>query len=237
VNLFYSDVFVLPLPSHHRFPRGKYARLRDRLLGSGEFGSDDLGVPPGVTDGEIRRVHCPEYLRRVACGRAFGRSSRRRSGFHGRSRWWSARAAPAARRSPQLARRSHAAGPPTSPAARTMRSEIAAKASASSMTPRSPRARCRPRRDSRESPSSIATCTRATAPRRSSPGTIRSSRSPSTAHANFPFAKESSDLDVELADGTGADEYLWHLERGARRDLERSRPQPLAFYLAGADPY
>jgi len=53
---------------------------------------------------------------------------------------------------------------------------------------------------------------------------------------NFPFAKESSDLDVELADGTGDDEYLWHLERALDEPLERSRP-PLAFYLAGADPY
>jgi len=53
---------------------------------------------------------------------------------------------------------------------------------------------------------------------------------------NFPFAKESSDLDIELADGTGDDEYLWHLERGLDETLERARPQ-LAFYLAGADPY
>jgi acetoin utilization deacetylase AcuC-like enzyme len=53
---------------------------------------------------------------------------------------------------------------------------------------------------------------------------------------NFPFAKETSDLDVELADGTGDDEYLWHLERALDETLERSRPQ-LAFYLAGADPY
>jgi acetoin utilization deacetylase AcuC-like enzyme len=53
---------------------------------------------------------------------------------------------------------------------------------------------------------------------------------------NFPFAKEASDLDIELADGTGDDEYLWHLERGLDETLERSRPQ-LVFYLAGADPF
>ena len=35
---------------------------------------------------------------------------------------------------------------------------------------------------------------------------------------NFPFAKETSDLDIELPDGTGDEEYLWHLERGAGRD-------------------
>jgi len=53
---------------------------------------------------------------------------------------------------------------------------------------------------------------------------------------NFPFSKEAGDLDVELADGTGDDEYLWHLERALDETLERSRPQ-LAIYLAGADPY
>jgi len=53
---------------------------------------------------------------------------------------------------------------------------------------------------------------------------------------NFPFAKEESDLDIELADGTGDEEYLRHLERGLDETLERSRPQ-LVFYLAGADPY
>ncbi|HET6263352.1 MAG TPA: histone deacetylase, partial [Usitatibacter sp.] len=53
---------------------------------------------------------------------------------------------------------------------------------------------------------------------------------------NFPFAKETSDLDIDLPDGTGDDEYLWHLERGLDETLERSRPQ-LAIYLAGADPY
>jgi acetoin utilization deacetylase AcuC-like enzyme len=53
---------------------------------------------------------------------------------------------------------------------------------------------------------------------------------------NFPFRKETSDLDIELADGTRDDEYLWHLERGLDQTLERARPQ-LVFYLAGADPY
>ena len=53
---------------------------------------------------------------------------------------------------------------------------------------------------------------------------------------NFPFVKAASDLDIELPDGAGDDEYLWHLERGLDEALERSQPQ-LAIYLAGADPY
>src|SRR4051812_32786322 len=68
MTLFYSDVFVLPLPSHHRFPMGKYLRLREKLLASGDFSESDFRVPDGVDDAEITRVHCAVYLRRVVTG-------------------------------------------------------------------------------------------------------------------------------------------------------------------------
>ena len=32
MQAFYADHFVLPLPQGHRFPMGKYERLRSRLL-------------------------------------------------------------------------------------------------------------------------------------------------------------------------------------------------------------
>src|SRR5690349_10265118 len=66
--LFYSDVFVLPLPAHHRFPMGKYARLRERLLASDTFAPGEFRVPDAASDAEILRVHCPRYLGRVARG-------------------------------------------------------------------------------------------------------------------------------------------------------------------------
>src|SRR5262245_62257983 len=40
---------------------------------------------------------------------------------------------------------------------------------------------------------------------------------------NFPFAKETSDLDVELPDGAGDREYLSALEQGLRQALARAR--------------
>ncbi len=52
---------------------------------------------------------------------------------------------------------------------------------------------------------------------------------------NFPFKKETSDLDIELPDGTGDADYLEAVERGLEAAL-RSHPD-LAFYVAGADPY
>ena len=53
---------------------------------------------------------------------------------------------------------------------------------------------------------------------------------------NFPFKKETSDLDVPLADGTGDDEYLSLLERHLPEVLNRHQPD-FVFYLAGADPF
>jgi acetoin utilization deacetylase AcuC-like enzyme len=53
---------------------------------------------------------------------------------------------------------------------------------------------------------------------------------------NFPFAKEASDLDVELADGTGDREYLDALAAALGEAMRRAGAD-LAIYLAGADPY
>lgn len=53
---------------------------------------------------------------------------------------------------------------------------------------------------------------------------------------NFPFRKEPSDLDVELADGCGDADYLAALDRALEQVWRRCAPG-LAFYLAGADPH
>jgi acetoin utilization deacetylase AcuC-like enzyme len=53
---------------------------------------------------------------------------------------------------------------------------------------------------------------------------------------NFPFRKEPSDLDVDLHDGCGDEEYLVALE-SALDELERRFEPGLVVYLAGADPH
>ncbi|MDB5838320.1 MAG: histone deacetylase [Herminiimonas sp.] len=53
---------------------------------------------------------------------------------------------------------------------------------------------------------------------------------------NYPFVKETSDLDVALPDGTGDAEYLAALERALAELFSRFAPQ-LIIYLAGADPH
>lgn len=51
---------------------------------------------------------------------------------------------------------------------------------------------------------------------------------------NFPARKQTSDLDVPLADGIGDDEYLLALDRALEEALERSRPD-LVLVQGGVD--
>jgi acetoin utilization deacetylase AcuC-like enzyme len=53
---------------------------------------------------------------------------------------------------------------------------------------------------------------------------------------NYPFERVPSDLDVDIASGTGDDRYLRALGEALDFALERARPD-YAFYLAGADPW
>jgi acetoin utilization deacetylase AcuC-like enzyme len=56
---------------------------------------------------------------------------------------------------------------------------------------------------------------------------------------NFPFRKEPSDLDVELPDGCGDEEYLEALDRALQQAwAAHQKAMPgLVFFVAGADPH
>lgn len=53
---------------------------------------------------------------------------------------------------------------------------------------------------------------------------------------NYPYPKPPSNIDINLRDGVGDDEYLKALEKGLNRALAEFQPE-LLFYVAGADPY
>lgn len=62
MELFYTDVFVLPLPAGHRFPMEKYSRLRAALLASEEFTESDFQLPAAASDEELARAHDRDYI-------------------------------------------------------------------------------------------------------------------------------------------------------------------------------
>ena len=233
--LFYSDVFVLPLPSHHRFPMGKYARLRERLLAEGTFGEGDFRIPEGVDDDAIARAHCRAYLGRVSRGE-LSPAEQRAIGFP-----WSERMVERSRRSSgatlAAARQALTHGWSANLAGGTHhafrdRGEGFCVFNDVAIAARALQAEAGLQRIA------VIDCDVHQGNGTASIFAGDESVFTFSIHGarNFPFRKEASDLDIELADATGDDEYLWHLERGLDETLERAQPQ-LAFYLAGADPY
>ena len=233
--LYYSDIFVLPLPAHHRFPMGKYARLRDRLLASGDFEATDFIVPPGVTDAEIDRVHCPRYRERVVRGELDAREQRA-IGFP-----WSEAMVERSRRSSgatlAAAREALARGWSANLAGGTHhafrdRGEGFCVFNDAAIAARALQAEAGLRRiaivdcDVHQGNGSAAIFSRDESVFTFS---IHGAR-------NYPFAKEASDLDTELADGTGDDVYLAALAAALPRVLATSAPD-LVVYIAGADPH
>ncbi len=53
---------------------------------------------------------------------------------------------------------------------------------------------------------------------------------------NYPYPKPPSNIDINLEDGVGDEEYLEQLEEGLERAFKEIQPE-LLFYVGGADPY
>ena len=90
MKAFNTDQFVLPLPTHHRFPMEKYTRLRQRIQSNSLV---ELCIPDAATDEQISRCHTREYLEKVKSG-ALSYHEIRRIGFP-----WSPQMVERARRS------------------------------------------------------------------------------------------------------------------------------------------
>jgi acetoin utilization deacetylase AcuC-like enzyme len=233
VRIFYSDHYVLPLPSGHRFPMSKYGLLRERVLASAH-GADCL-VPEAARDEEIVRAHDAEYLRKVAHG-GLSSAEQRAIGFPWspamveRSRRTSGATIAACRAALEDGTSANLAGG-THHAFRD-RGEGFCVFNDSAIAARVLQAEGRVERVV------VIDCDV-----HQGNGTASIFRDDPTVFTfsihganNFPFAKEASDLDVELPDGTSDRDYLDALERGLRDALARAEAD-LAIYLAGADPY
>lgn len=235
MKLFYADHFVLPLPEGHRFPMEKYSMLREALTASGDFAPDDFRVPEAASDEEILRAHSADYLRRVVAGE-LDAAEQRRIGFP-----WT----------PQMVERSRRSAGATLAACRSALAEGCAAnlaggthhahtdfGSGFCVFNDAAIAALAMRAEGRAERIAIVDCdvhqgdgTAAILAGQADVFTL-------SLHGarNFPFRKMSSDLDIELADATGDEEYLAALETGLAVVFDRFGPD-LVIYLAGADPY
>jgi acetoin utilization deacetylase AcuC-like enzyme len=237
MRLYYADHFVLPLPAGHRFPMEKYALLRERLASSGLFAATDFHVAEAASDAEILLAHDSGYLARVASG-TLEAAEVRRIGFPWseamveRSRR-SAGATLAACRSALEAGQGCAANLAggTHHAHRDFGSGFCVF-NDGAIAALAMRAEGRARRialvdcDVHQGDGSAAILA----------GEAEIFTCSLHGAKNFPFRKQVSDLDIELADDTGDEAYLRALDHALERVFNDFRPD-LVIYLAGADPY
>ncbi len=235
MKAFYSDHFVLPLPEGHRFPMAKYQRLRERVLAEGILDAADVTEAPAASWDQLRLAHAAAYIDAVRTG-TLPPEMQRRIGFP-----WS----------PEMVERSRRSAGATVAAARAALVDGAA-ANLAGGTHHA----FEDRGEGYCVFNDVAVAARVLQREGGGPrlavvdcdvhqgnGTAAIFRhDPSvftfSMHGakNYPFRKETSDLDVELADGTGDDEYLALLDQHLPGMLEAHRPA-LVFYLAGADPF
>jgi acetoin utilization deacetylase AcuC-like enzyme len=238
MQVFYATQFVLPLPAGHRFPMAKYQLLRDRL--AAELPQVELMQALPATDGELALAHDPAYIAAISDGSVDARLMRE-IGFP-----WSEAMAERARRS---------VGATIAACRAAFRDGIAANiaggthhayagkgggfcvfndAAVASRLMQAEWSRSRAR------PLKVAIIDLDV---HQGNGTARIFHGDDSVFTlsvhgakNFPFRKEASDLDVDLPDGCGDDDYLQALD-AALDELERRFEPGLVIYLAGADPH
>ena len=235
MKLFYTDIFVLPLPAGHRFPMEKYARLREALLAGSEFTVADFHLPHPASDEELARAHDPGYIHRVAAG-LLTETEQKAIGFP-----WSAGMVERSRRSAGATLAACRAAIEDGVAANLAggthhahrdRGEGFCVFNDAAVAARAMQAEGRARRVL------VVDCDvhqgNGTATILADDDSIYTL----SLHGarNFPFTKAASDLDVELPDRCGDDAYLARLDWALATAFDSARPD-LVIYLAGADPY
>lgn len=235
MKIFYSDLFVLPLPPEHRFPMAKYGLLRERVVELGLGGDDPMEVPPAAADAELTTVHHPDYVRKIQEG-ALTQAEIRRMGFP-----WS----------PALVERSRRSVGGTLAASRAALDEgVGVNLSGGTHHAFPDRgegycvfndvavaARVMQREGRAER---VAILDMDVHQGNGTAAAFRDDPSVFTLSVhganNYPFQKEASDLDLELPDGSGDGPFLAAVEEGLEAALDGFGPD-FALYLAGADPF
>lgn len=240
MKVFYSTQFVLPLPAGHRFPMGKYARLRDRLLD--EVPDIDLRQAEPASDAELALVHTPAYIQAVADG-TLDERAQREIGFP-----WSSAMVERSRRSVgatvQAARAALAEGVAANIAGGTHHASADRGGGFCVFNDVAVAVRLLQREHLRQHPGArrprVAVIDLDVHQGNGTASIFAGDDSVFTlslhGEKNFPFRKVASDLDVGLPDGTGDDAYLAALELALDELAHRFDAQRV-FFLAGADPH
>jgi acetoin utilization deacetylase AcuC-like enzyme len=235
LTVWSSSHYTFPLPEGHRFPIAKYAMLRDAVIADGIVPAERVLDPPRASDDALTLVHTLEYVRRFREGALDG-AELRRIGFP-----WS----------PGLVERSYRAVGGTIEATR----EALARGIAMNLAggthhafPDHGEGFC----VFNDVAVAIRLLQRDRLVRRVAVVDLDVHQGNGT-HAifagdrdvftfsmhggrNYPFHKVAGTLDVELADGTGDEDYLAALHAALPRVLATSSPD-LVVYIAGADPH
>ena len=77
--VFHPD-YTVPLPPGHRFPIGKFGRIKELLLADGAIHHDALRQPDPVTESELCEAHTPEYVATIL-GLTLDKKAERRLGL------------------------------------------------------------------------------------------------------------------------------------------------------------
>jgi acetoin utilization deacetylase AcuC-like enzyme len=235
MRLFYTDIFVLPLPIGHRFPMEKYSRLRETLLASGDFAESDFYLPAAATDEELARAHDSTYIEQVYSGQ-LPEKAQKAIGFP-----WSLGMVERSRRSAgatiAACRAALADGVAANLAGGTHhafrdRGEGFCVFNDAAVAARAMQAEGLAKRIL------IIDCDVHQGNGTASILADDDSIFTFSIHGarNFPFDKEQSDLDIELPDNSTDTAYLLRLDEGLNTAFDLARPD-LVIYLAGADPF
>jgi acetoin utilization deacetylase AcuC-like enzyme len=230
-----SARWSIPLPEGHRFPMGKYRLVRDGLVAAGVLAESSIAEPDRVARSDLGLVHEPRYIDAVLDG-SLTPAEIRRIGFP-----WSPLMPERSLRTVQgtleacrdaleggaginLAGGTHHAYPDRGEGYCVFNDVAVAI-----------RALEREGRVSRALVIDLDV--------HQGNGTAKIFEDDPSVYTfsmhgarNYPFHKERSRRDVELADGTGDEAYLDLLDRHLDPAIEDARPD-LAVYIAGADPY
>ena len=232
MKAFYSDHFVLPLPTGHRFPMAKYKMLRDLVLG---LPNVQLHEAPRASDTELLLAHDASYVKRVISG-TLSEAEQKAIGFP-----WSEKMVERSRRS---------VGATIAACQSALKEGVAVNlAGGTHHAYRNKGSGFCVFNDAAiaarvllKSPIGLQKIGILDLDVHQGDGTAAILQNDAAictvsihGEKNYPFAKASSDLDIALADGSSDTIYLEALEE-ALRFLSKQGIQFL-IYLAGADPF